>query len=265
MKKIQMTTQNNAVNYSLHEQSFLSYIEPFLQKKLEPCLVLKKEHTFRVVESTELIIKNLFLSDEDRYCAKLIALYHDIGRFLQYEKYQTFLDNKSEDHAYIAVRILKKHAQFLKEPVHIQKKILSAVMLHNKIKLPDKLPDCYKELCQIIRDADKIDIFRVMMEHFDHDLPDKEQVTLSVKDEPLLYSKHILDRAMQKSDIKYIDLVYVNDFKILICAWIFSLFYSQSKAIIKEKGYIQTILATLPKTKELEDFSALIAEELNSL
>ena len=114
-----MTTQNN---YALHEQSFLSYVQTFLQKTSDPCLVLKKEHTFRVVNNTKRIIENLSLSDEDRYCAELTALYHDIGRFLQLQKYKTFLDKKSEDHANIAVRVLKKHAQFLKEPAFIQKK-----------------------------------------------------------------------------------------------------------------------------------------------
>lgn len=256
-----MTTQNN---YALHEQSFLSYAENFLQKNSEPCLVLKKEHTFRVVNNTKRIIETLSLSDEDKYCAELIALYHDIGRFLQLQKYQTFLDKKSEDHANIAVRVLKKHAQFLDEPASIQKKILSAIILHNKLKLPDKLPRQYKDLCQIIRDADKIDILQLLSNNFTHNLPEKEMVTLNVKDEPLLYSKHILNSAMHKQAIKYPDLVYVNDFKILLCAWIFDLNYPVSMKILKEQGHVQTILATLPKTQELEAFKAFIFCALNA-
>ena len=256
-----MTTQNN---YALHEQSFLSYVQTFLQKTSDPCLVLKKEHTFRVVNNTKRIIENLSLSDEDRYCAELTALYHDIGRFLQLQKYKTFLDKKSEDHANIAVRVLKKHAQFLKEPAFIQKKILSAIILHNKLKLPEKLPLLYKDLCQIIRDADKIDILRVLSENFTNKLPEKEKVTLSVKDEPLLYSKHIFNAAMHKQAINYTDLVYANDFKILICAWIFDLNYSASIKMLKEQGHIQSILATLPKTKEIEEFKAFIFGALNA-
>lgn len=251
-------------NYSLHEQSFLAYIDTFFQGSAEPCLMLKKEHTFRVVQNTEQIIKSVALSEEDTYCAKLIALYHDIGRFSQYQKYHTFLDKKSEDHANIAVRILKQHPQFLQEPKHIQKKILSAIILHNKISLPHDLAPEYKELCQIIRDADKLDIIKVMTENFTHSLPEKEGVTLSAKDEPLCYSKHILEQAMQKKASSYLDIVYVNDFKILICAWIFSLYYEKSIKILKEQGNLQIILSTLPKTKEIEAFNALINHTLNA-
>lgn len=251
-------------NYSLHEQSFLAYIDTFFQGSAEPCLMLKKEHTFRVVQHTEQIIKSVALSEEDTYCAKLIALYHDIGRFSQYQKYHTFLDKKSEDHANIAVRILKQHPQFLQEPKHIQKKILSAIILHNKISLPHDLAPEYKELCQVIRDADKLDIIKVMTENFTHSLPEKEGVTLSAKDEPLCYSKHILEQAMQKKASSYLDIVYVNDFKILICAWIFSLYYEKSIKILKEQGNLQIILSTLPKTKEIEAFNALINHTLNA-
>ena len=152
----------------------------------------------------------------------------------------------------------------MQEPKHIQKKILSAIILHNKIALPKDLAPQYKDLCQIIRDADKIDIFRVMAENFTHNLPEKEGVTLNVIDEPLRYSKHILEKAMQKQDINYLDLVYINDFKILLCAWIFNLYYEESIKILKHQGNIFTILATLPKTKELEEFNTLISTTLNA-
>lgn len=251
-------------NYALHEQSFLAYIETFFQRTVEPCLALKKEHTFHVVRNTEQIINKLSLSEEDRYCARLIALYHDIGRFRQYQNYHTFLDKISEDHASIAVRILKKHIPFLQEPQHIQKKVLSAIILHNKIALPKNLPPEYEDLCRIIRDADKIDIFRVMAENFTHNLPEKDGVTLSVKDEPLLYSKYILEKAMQKQVISYLDLVYINDFKILLCGWIFNVYYKESIKILKQQGNIFTILSTLPKTEELEEFNALICSTLNA-
>lgn len=266
--KITITQTKNRTmiqnNYALHEQSFLAYIEQFFQGTAEPCLTLKKQHTFRVVQNTESILEHLPLSEENRYCARLIALYHDIGRFCQYQKYHTFLDKKSEDHASIAVRILKKQAQFLQEPKHIQKKILSAIMLHNKLALPHGLPSEYKDLCQIIRDADKLDIIRVMAENFTHDLPEKEGVTLSAKDEPLCYSNHILEQAMHKQASSYLDIVYVNDFKILICGWIFSLYYKDSIKILQRQGNIQTILATLPKTKEIEGFNAFIMKSLNA-
>ena len=46
-------------NYARHEQNFLTYVDSFLQNKNEPCLILKREHTLRVVSNTEHIINQI--------------------------------------------------------------------------------------------------------------------------------------------------------------------------------------------------------------
>lgn len=251
-------------DFAFHKQEFAAYAETFIRHAQEPCLILKKEHTFRVLENSEKLVSSLSLSEEDAYCAKLIALYHDIGRFVQYEKYKTFLDKKSENHAYLAVRILKRHEPFLREPEHIRKKVLTAVILHNALSLPSALPETYRLLCEIIRDADKLDILYVMAMNFTQSLPEKDSVVLHVKDEPQMFSKHILETARQKNVIRYTDLVYVNDFKILLCAWIFSFYFAESKKLLKEQGFFEIILNSLPEHEEIALFKEMIANELQS-
>ncbi len=200
-------------------------------------MILKREHTLRVVSNTEHIINRLDLSEEDRYCARLIALYHDIGRFLQYETYKTFLDSASKNHAHIAIQVLKKHNMLDNEPETIRKKILSAIILHNKLEFPKKLPEEILVLAKIIQDADKLDI---------------------MKDEPEAYSKHILDLAIRKMPIKYTDLVYVNDFKILLCGWIFSLHFKESLKLLSRQGYLRAILSSLPDGQDMRIFQSMI-------
>ena len=249
-------------NYIRHEQIFLTYVDSFLQNKNEPCLILKREHTLRVVSNTEHIINRLDLSEEDRYCARLIALYHDIGRFLQYETYKTFLDSASKNHAHITIQVLKKHNMLDNEPETIRKKILSAIILQNKLEFPKKLPEEILVLAKIIQDADKLDIIFVMAENFTHSLPEKDSVVLHVKDEPEAYSEHILDLAIRKMPIKYTDLVYVNDFKILLCGWIFSLHFKESLKLLIRQGYLRAILSSLPDGQDIRIFQSMINKEL---
>lgn len=260
--KAMKKTDAETITFSYHEQKFIEYADGFISHAHEPCLILKKEHTFRVVDNTKKILSSLSLSPQEKYCAELTALYHDIGRFAQYEKYQTFLDKKSENHAHLAVKILKKHEPFLREPKFIQEKVLAAVILHNALQLP-KLSEKYRTLCEIIRDADKLDIMYVMAMNFTRSLPEKDSVMLHVKDDPSAFSEHILHEAMQKHVIKYTDLVYVNDFKLLLCAWIFSLYLPVSRKLLKEQGFINIILNSLPSHADIAVFKEMILTELN--
>ena len=77
-------------------------------------------------------------------------------------------------------------------------------------------------------------------------------------------SKMVQMTEMQKKELKYTDIVYVNDFKIVVCAWLFVFNYSESIKILKEHNYIQTILSTLPDTKEIEAFKSLIMQRLTA-
>lgn len=247
-----------------HKRSFVEYADSFIEKSGEPCLKLKKDHTFRVVENTQKIIPSCRLTEEDCYCAELTALYHDIGRFDQYAKYQTFADKNSENHAHLAVKILKKHKAFLAEPKHIQKKILAAVILHNALELPAKLPDRYDVLCKIIRDADKLDILYVMAQNFTQSLPEKDSVMLHVQNNPECYTPKILEQAMKKQVIKYTDLRYENDFKILLCGWFFTLYFRKSKELLKEQGFFSVILHSLPSDPHIKEFQNMMELELKA-
>jgi len=42
--------------------------------------------------------------------AEVIAWLHDIGRFEQFDRYRTFADAESENHAQIALRVIEKKA-----------------------------------------------------------------------------------------------------------------------------------------------------------
>jgi len=47
---------------------------------------LKIEHSRRVAQDMSEIIKEMKMTEAEKYLAQIIALYHDIGRFKQYQK-----------------------------------------------------------------------------------------------------------------------------------------------------------------------------------
>jgi len=71
---------------------------------------LKEEHSQRVRQEIIMISKALDLLEQDILIAEVLGLFHDIGRFYQYQRYGTFRDDLSENHAELGVKNLQMPA-----------------------------------------------------------------------------------------------------------------------------------------------------------
>ena len=127
---------------------------------------LKIDHTMRVLEFARQIAGPKGRAAGLRELAELAALFHDVGRFPQYARYRTFHDQMSVNHAYQGVVTLKQHRVLEDLPAAGRRLVLGAVALHNRRSLPRGLPRELKDITQMVRDADKLDIFQVMLAHF---------------------------------------------------------------------------------------------------
>ena len=133
---------------------------------------LKVKHTCKVAEISEQIAKEQDLSPLDVDLAWLIGLLHDIARFEQNKRFGTFNDLKSVDHANLGAEILfsdGKIRDFINETDY-DYIIEKAIRFHNKYRVETGLDDRTKMFCNIIRDADKLDIFRVNLESSKEDV-----------------------------------------------------------------------------------------------
>ena len=83
---------------------FDEYVNDF--DKNNQKIVLKIEHTYRVMEAAKNVAISLNLTQDDIEIATLIGLLHDIGRFEQLKRYNCFIDSKTVDHALLGVQIL---------------------------------------------------------------------------------------------------------------------------------------------------------------
>lgn len=228
------------INLIEAEKSFKEYVKAY--DVSDGNIELKIRHTYGVVKASEYITKSLKLNEEDIQLAKLIALLHDIGRFEQVKVTESFADNKKFDHAEYGAKILFKDnliRSFIKENKY-DNIIYKAIINHNRYKIEECLGE--KELLhsKIIRDADKLDNFRVKEE-------DKLENIFPMKYNPdtIIYeqiSNKVYEDFMAKKSIFRDDIVNQVDMWISYVAFIFDLNFKASLKYVEENGYIDKLI-----------------------
>ena len=127
-------------------------------------IILKKNHSIRVMNLCVKYAKKLGFNDEDISLAKVIGLLHDIGRFEQLKQYDSFEDEKTIDHASLGVKIL--FCDGLIEKFCNKKEdyelIEFAIKNHNKMKIEETTNERYLKFAKLIRDIDKMDIIYLL-------------------------------------------------------------------------------------------------------
>lgn len=223
-------------------------------------IALKEEHTHRVCDNILRLAEGLALGDNDTNLAEVIALFHDVGRFSQYRDYKTFKDADSVNHAALGVKVLAEERVLDGLEEEDRKVIIRAIGLHNVFSIPEGLDEKTYLNLKLIRDADKLDIWRVFIEYYT--LPDEERasaVSLGLPDTPE-YSKEVLDCLLQGKMVNLSKLRTMNDFKLLQLSWVYDLNFPASFRIVLEREYINKIAATFPERDELSRAASHIIE-----
>lgn len=205
----------------------------------------KVEHTLRVAENCERIANSLSMTCDDVSFAWFLGLLHDIGRFEQVRRFGTFIDSVSVDHAEFGADLLFREkligsfpAESLSE--NELRSLETAIRLHNKLALPEALDDAARRFCEIIRDADKADIFRVVAE-----LPFEERIGTSrgLIQESGDASGAVMDCVLAHRCIPR--AIRKNRFEghISHCCLAFELVFPETRRIVREQGFLNCLLA----------------------
>ena len=240
---------------NLSVELFNAYVESFSKLTEEQIrnFSIKQNHSVRVAENSALIAEKLELPENEKQVAQIAAIFHDIGRFEQLVKYNSFNDLVSVDHAELAVEILKKQ-QFLEQLDCEEKDVIcTAILAHNKLDLPKKLTEQELLHARLLRDADKLDILKVLSDYYstrnskpNHtltwDLPKGTQVSESVAKEVL--AGKMVSKKNVASEL---------DAKILQLSWIFDLNFKVSVRYLLEKRYLEKIYESMSKSDRIID------------
>lgn len=222
--------------------------DSFTQENIE----LKIEHTGRVCENILLLAKSEKIGENECMLAESIALFHDLGRFEQFFKYKTFRDSDSENHAVLGVKILTKERVLSRLSGEEENLILKAVEYHNLMEIPKNVETSSKLhfFSRLIRDADKIDILRLVSEEYAEEEKRRNPALELYLPDARGYSEPIVSEILNNRMAKISDMKNRNDVKLLRLSWIFDLNFPATFSLLKEYGYLEAIMSFLPETKE---------------
>lgn len=226
---------------------------------------LKIDHTYRVAGMCQRIAESLGLSEPDVDIAWLLGMLHDIGRFEQIRRFGTFNDAQSVDHAEFGADLLFKEClirkfaegyyeecelarsgneeaeQIIKNNEHHNKDtglLEMAIRQHNKYRVKEGLTERQRMFCDILRDADKVDIFKVNADipmEIIYDVTTEELKSGVISKEVLesFYKMKTVLKSVRKSAVDHI----VGHISLL-----FELVYKESYRQAKEQGYVYKLL-----------------------
>ncbi|MGD9731175.1 MAG: hypothetical protein AB7U45_03260 [Desulfamplus sp.] len=265
------------------EHKFLDYADRYISQSpnLSP-LVLKKEHTIRVCGEIESLVKDImqdssfsYLSDPSEQnfslsnfssvnsqrpdlLARAMALFHDIGRFRQFQTYKTFLDHKSANHAGLSIIEIDAHNMLSICSERERELIKGAIAVHNAAVIP-QIED--KELTffmRLLRDADKLDIWRVVIDNYlSPDPESKDAINLGLQDYGKC-SSEALQSILNHTYVKINSVKELNDLKLMQISWVFDLNFSNSIRRVKERGYAAQLISTLSIQKKSDELNNAI-------
>jgi len=124
---------------------------------------LKEIHTGYVTANARALAKYLGCNAHDVALAEIIGLFHDVGRFRQYAVYQTFNDAQSEDHAELGLKVLAEVELLDRLDPQDAEIVRFAIKYHNKKEITPTDDRRKTFFAKLIRDADKLDIYRVLL------------------------------------------------------------------------------------------------------
>lgn len=221
---------------------------------------LKIVHTMNVLKLMRRIAKEEGLQGEDYEIAKTIALFHDLGRFNQIKLYGTFSDKDSINHAEESVRELKRlNILDGAGDTYVSKAnkelIYKAIINHNKNK--DALDFDGDEklalMSKLIRDCDKIDIYRSVEKHLVRKPMNEFMRAEGIKDPSLEISDDIFESVMNNENVSVSKKKTVGDHCAYYMNWIsYDFNFNESYKALKEKGYYEKLWDTLVEQGKIQ-------------
>ncbi len=251
-----------------YKEWFKNYCKSFYTTNVEEqrSIILKEIHTEKVCENIIKISESLSIAKamntNNIALAECIALFHDVGRFPQLQKYKTFRDSISVNHGVLGADVLSETHILEKLPDREQNIIFQSIKYHNAFKMPDIKDDELLHFIRLIRDADKLDIWRIFIEHYENTEDMGSAATLGISD-TTGYSNKLLTHIYKKEMISLSNVSNLNDYKLLQLSWVFDLNFRLSFELFSEMDYLRRFLAKLPQTDEITKAVDFINDYIN--
>lgn len=219
-------------------ETFAAYVKNYDDN--DEKIKLKIGHTYRVSELCQKIAVSAGFCEQDVELSWLTGMLHDVGRFEQLRKYNTFIDAESVDHAGLGADILFREGKIRDYVEDSTNDLLleKVIRLHSVYRLPETLTKRERMFSELLRDADKIDILKVNVEVPLEEIYNvtTEELTQAEVSEAVMhsfYEKHAILRNLKQT---------VVDHLVGHISLIYELVYPLSLKIVMEQGYLEKMM-----------------------
>ena len=217
-------------------------------------ITIKLDHTRRVAENAHAIARELGWKEDDVLLSEALGWLHDVGRFDQYAEFGHYHDATSFDHGLRGFDVVRGASILSSLTESRRNALLEGIRHHNAKTIPDSVSPLALPFLKLIRDADKLDIFRVvadeierdgfrelagMWPHIDLNGPVSPCLLLAVRSQPSV------DIALLRS---------LADFLVLQISWVRDLNCAPSFAMVRHRKLLAPLSAHLPSDPAVQEF-----------
>ena len=227
-------------------EAFKTYTDAY--DATNPRIALKIEHTYHVAEACDAVAREQGWSPQDINLAWLCGLLHDMGRFEQLRRWDTFKDAESISHAALGVEVLfgenpadapaTTNIRDFIETDEYDELIRASIAYHSDFRLPTQLDGRTRRFCDIVRDGDKVDIMRTIADS-------TVDTVLKVSEDEFLnshFSAPTLQACAERRCVARDERNEPADYLVGLICFMFELVYPASRALAREQGDIYRLL-----------------------
>lgn len=213
-------------------------------------------HSLKVMEISSDIASTIgIFTEEEIAVCELIALFHEIANFDEAPNY-TIENENLEDYALKSVEVLfdKQLIRKITDDTKYDDVIKLAIFACNKNGLPSNVSPKMAAFCKVLRDAHKIDSFRMILNYPVIDNHIESFPSAMVYDRFKQFK--VVDKKMSENNADDI---------LSALSSVFDLNYRYSYAVLRKNGYVDKIIGSLSfNAKNINVFFNQIAKVLNT-
>ncbi len=213
---------------------------------------LKVAHTFRVCREAEKLAQSENFSEREKNLLFHAAMLHDFSRFEQIIRFKTMNDLESFDHGERSFELVSERKKELlgEFDAASQQIILCAVRYHNRRNIPAGLTADEEKILCAVRDADKTDIMKILIDYLKN--PENPAIVyklsgtggLSSDVKSVLLAGKSPDNRMLQSRLDFLAAKF---------AWGYDLKSGWSCREFLKRRYMQTLRSLLPQDMPVLD------------
>lgn len=208
-------------------------------------LYMKYDHSQRVMNDVRGIAEALKLTSEVTVVAELAALFHDLGRYMELLEY-TKAVKSAHDHALLSVKILQEENALFPLPRDLAQQVYQVIRYHNVVNIPDDFSQSALLPLKILRDADKIDIWRMISAYLSTP-PEKRKELIEINvPEGVSVQDSVIERLIEGAVVKSSEVRNLTELKLQYISWVYDINIPWTYQVVLKRAYVSKIIATLP-------------------